>query len=47
MKNVVIPEGTERIGNCWFWGSEIKSVVVPVSVREIGADAFYGCKNLK
>ena len=36
-KEAVIPEGAERIGNHWFWGSEVKSVVIPASVREIGA----------
>ena len=45
-KEVVIPEGTKRIGNHWFWGSKIESIEIPVSVREIGADAFFKCKNL-
>ena len=47
MKDVTIPEGTERIGNHWFWSSGIENVTVPASVREIGADAFYGCDSLK
>ena len=47
IKDVVIPEGTERIENHWFWRSEIESVAVPASVREIGADAFCGCRDLK
>ena len=46
-KAVVIPEGTEKIGSYWFCGSEIESVTVPTSVREIGSGAFYGCKSLK
>ena len=46
MKNVAIPEGTERIGNHWFCGSEVEQVEISASVREIGADAFYGCKSL-
>ena len=46
-KYVVIPERMERIGNHWFWGSGIKYVTVPASVREIGVDAFYGCESLK
>ena len=43
---MVIPEGTEKIGNHWFWKSEIKHVTVPASVREIGPDSFYDCKSL-
>ena len=45
-KKLVIPEGIERIGNHWFWGSEIESVVVPASVREIEMTAFRNCKAL-
>lgn len=46
-KDVIIPEGTERIGNYWFYGTGIESVTVPASVREIGTDAFRNCKNIK
>lgn len=46
-KNIVFPEGIERIGNHWFWGASIESVTIPASVREIGADAFCYCKKLK
>ena len=46
-KEAVIPEGTERIGNHWFYYTDVESATVPDSVREIGADAFYGCKSLK
>ena len=46
-KEIVIPDGAERIGNCWFWGSGVESVEIPASVREIGADAFGNCKTLK
>lgn len=46
-KNIVIPDGVERIGNQWFWGCEVERVTVPDSVREICADAFSECKNLR
>ena len=46
-RQLVIPEGVERIGNHWFFGSDVESVTIPVSVREIGTDAFCNCKNLK
>ena len=42
-KDIVIPEGVERIGNYWFWDSGIENVTVPASVREIGTDAFCYC----
>lgn len=47
LQNVVVPEGTERIGSYWFLGCGAESVVIPASVREIGANAFCNCKRLK
>ena len=47
LKEVVVPEGTKKIGNHWFYGSEIESVEVPASSTEIGTQAFYGCGKLK
>ena len=44
---MVVPDGVERIGNCWFWGSGIESVAIPVSVREIGTEAFCRCERLR
>ena len=46
LKDVVIPDGTEEIGNLWFAGSSIESVTIPVSVREIHAGAFCCCRSL-
>lgn len=46
-KNVVIPEGTEIVGNHWFWGSGIESIIVSASVREIGMETFCNCTTLK
>lgn len=43
---VVIPEGTERIGNHWFCCSDVVSVTIPASVAEIGTSAFCECKKL-
>ena len=45
-KEVIIPEGTERIGNHWFYRCGIESVEIPVSTRYIGACAFRNCENL-
>lgn len=47
LKSVVIPDGVERIGRFWFWGSEVESVEIPASVKEIGIEAFCNCKRLK
>lgn len=46
-KQVVIPNGTQKIWNHWFWGSGIESVTAPASVVEIGTEAFGSCKCLK
>ena len=47
LREIVIPDGVERIGNHWFYGTDVESVMVPASVREIGTQAFYNCKSLK
>ena len=36
LREVAIPEGVQEIGEQWFKNSEIKSVVVPKSIRRIG-----------
>ena len=44
---VIIPEGIDRIGSSWFWGSNIESVEIPTSVKYIDTTAFYYCQNLQ
>lgn len=46
-KDIVIPISVEIIEDSWFWGCEIESVSIPTSVREIKANAFRNCRNLK
>lgn len=46
LKQVVIPDGVEKIGSYWFAGSQIESVQIAASVREICSYAFSGSKNL-
>ena len=46
-KQIVIPDGIERIGNHWFWGSLVEHVTIPASVREICVNAFCICEKLK
>ena len=47
LKHVAILGGTETIGTYWFYGSQIESVTISASVREIGEYAFCQCKYLK
>lgn len=44
---IVIPNGVTRIGSCAFAGMKIKTVVIPASVKEIGAGAFCACYDLQ
>ena len=47
LREVVIPEGLERIGCYWFAFTDIEGVEIPASVTEIEEGAFYWCKKLK
>ena len=47
MKEVIVPEGMDRIGGHWFRESGIENITIPASLKEIGSEAFYGCKSLK
>lgn len=46
-KDVVIPDGVEKICSRAFKGCLLESVVIPDSVKIIGNEAFYACENLK
>jgi hypothetical protein len=47
LKEVVIPEGYDEIGNAWFVGcEELKNVVLPSTLRTIGVETFAGCTKL-
>ena len=43
----MIPEGVTKIGDRWFSQTAVTKVTIPASVREIGTEAFYGCKELE
>ena len=45
--HVVIPDGAEKIGSYWFYGSSIVSAEIPASVKYIDACAFCKCKSMK
>lgn len=44
---MIIPDGLEEIGQHWFVGSKMESLLVSASVRAISEEAFNGCENLK
>ena len=47
MTELVIPEGTTKIGNYAFYGcNALTSLTIPNSVTTIGIFAFYGCNTL-
>lgn len=47
MKEIVIPEGYEEIGNSWFCGcDELVNLVLPSTLRIIRPNAFAVCLNL-
>ena len=39
-------EGLECIGAKWFENTTVREIIIPKSVKKIGENAFYGCKNL-
>ena len=44
---MIIPDGAEKIGSYWFYDSQIESIVISASVKEICANAFCRCEGLK
>ena len=47
LKEVQFSERLERIGVNAFAGSGVQDVVLPKSVRNVGAHAFMDCKRLR
>ena len=46
IKTVVIPYGVTEIAEGAFKNSTVQRVIMPDSVKKIGAEAFYSCKSL-
>lgn len=47
LREVVIPEGVETVGDFWFWYADVERVTIPASAKEIGNKAFCDCKHLR
>ena len=47
LKEVVVPEGVEDVGEQWFKNTGLESVSLPASVRVVAREAFYNCRSLK
>ena len=47
LRDVVIPEGVQEIGEQWFRDTEVESVIIPASAKKIGNWAFWACTRLK
>lgn len=45
-ENVVVKEGTLSITSSCFYGTKLKSITIPDSVKIAGACTFYDCTNL-
>ena len=47
IKEFNIPTGITKINNYAFAYTDLENITIPSSVKIIGDDAFYNCKNLK
>lgn len=47
MKGIALPAGLETIGRYCFYESGIEEIILPASVKEIGAFAFFRCRQLR
>lgn len=46
LRNVMLPDGFESIGECCFLENGLRSITLPSSVRRVGAGAFSCCLGL-
>lgn len=47
LREVVLPGGLSEVGHGWFARTQVSCVVIPGSVRRVGAYAFAGCRVLE
>lgn len=47
LKDVIIPDGVQKIGEQWFMNSGIESVAISASVELIEKEAFCRCPRLQ
>ena len=46
LTTISLPEGVLALGRAAFWGSNLRSIYLPKTIKEIGEEAFAYCKNL-
>lgn len=44
---IVIPKTVKKVGNCSFYGSKVKKVIITKNVKKIETEAFLYCKKLR
>lgn len=47
LEAIILPEGLEKIEKQAFYGLNIKSIIIPASVKELSEDSFLFCKNIE
>jgi len=47
LQEVILPEGMERVHSGAFWGSSIRRITIPKSVKRIEERAFFCCESLE
>ena len=47
LQNIKIPDTVTKIGSAFGACSNLKSIIIPSSVKEISGECFSGCSNLK
>lgn len=47
LEEIILPEGLEKIEKRAFYGLNIKSIIIPASVKELSEDSFLFCKNIE
>ena len=47
LREIVIPDGVEKVEDYQLYNGNVESVMIPASVREIRPNAFCDCRKLQ